>query len=863
LAYGKKYTITFANRIQNDIYRVEIWQKDFADDSTELTGAEVPFTVNWQEVEILSPIKALEFTLNFITDGSIGIEDFYSDDDEGFRMDFYFQSDSSGGGTEKLLHSGYLIQDGASEPVTDIKHTITLKATDNLALLKSIKWNEATGDYFGHHPLGYYFRYCLKQTGLYSNDVLLSPNMPLRLFGNLFENTTDDRADDPLADPYAETVVHSSIFQNDNSTWIDCYSVLEQILTDMNACIVQADGCWNILRTTEYSLFTDGQILGTQYVYNGVGTDVDEVTLEPLVTIAKTGGDCYPIQEDQSKSMQRPYKYVLNTFNYNQPNTFIIQQDLQIPIDAVPYDTETIGDLRYDRYDLVTYFPDWIQRGGDASYLEVVTNIAVDPEDEVERYIITPGADAIRGVQFNPIAFTAGDRFDFNIQYRTLTDTDNVLDFGVRFVLITATTTYTLISVPSPYTGLEVNFYWDENPTTEWDSMNGIAAFISDSEADNIDTTEYLTYSLSGFLEKPKIIPSIPEDGMLLIQIMGTNADLDPDPSPHTTTVWKDIVLTVKQFINDSIQITAQTHTDTGASTIKATNESTLNIDDSPRNTIGGTLFTDELTSFEYTDTGSGESTDIGNIYFTRTRTWHRDGISEVLRLGNVITQERLALRYISRLILEGSFRNLRYDTDKFISLLSLFQISFYPGKSFLPAGMEINYMNCSFRSKLVEVFNDDDAVMTSVFMAGEKEEELSITTDVIHFDTITNFGGADAYIAVTNTNSTFTYINAFDTTVDLSVIFYVPISGSGTATFTLEKNGGVIATQTLNALAHFGYINFDLTESVTDTDYFEVFVDTGGANVDIQSGSINITVNGVQSLVNFPYQFRYLYKTD
>ena len=274
-------------------------------------------------------------------------------------------------------------------------------------------------------------------------------------------------------------------------------------------------------------------------------------------------------------------------------------------------------------------------------------------------------------------------------------------------------------------------------------------------------------------------------------------------------------------------------------------------------------MFTDALTDFSYVDVVDGEDTNLGAIYFTRTRSWHRDGISEVLRLGNVITQERLALRYISRLIVEGSFRNLRYDVDKFISLLTLFRIAFYQGKSFLPAGMEIDYMNCSFRSKLVEVFNDDDAVMTSVFLSGIKEEELSVFTGVINFDTITNYGGADAYITVTNTNSTFTYDNAFDTTVRVSIVFFVPISGSGTATFTLEKNGSVIATQTLNASAHFGHISFDETESVTAGDYFEIFVDTGGADVDIQSGSINITVNGVQSLVNFPYQFRYLYKTD
>ncbi len=133
----------------------------------------------------------------------------------------------------------------------------------------------------------------------------------------------------------------------------------------------------------------------------------------------------------------------------------------------------------------------------------------------------------------------------------------------------------------------------------------------------------------------------------------------------------------------------------------------------------------------------------------------------------------------------------------------------------------------------------------------------------MIHFDTITNFGGAELYIGVTNTNSTFTYTNSFDTTIQLSVIFFVPISGTGTATFTIEKNGGVIATETVNAIEHFKRISFDLTETVTNTDYFEAFVNTGGADVDIQSGSINITVNNVQSMSNFPYQFKYLYKTD
>jgi hypothetical protein len=111
--------------------------------------------------------------------------------------------------------------------------------------------------------------------------------------------------------------------------------------------------------------------------------------------------------------------------------------------------------------------------------------------------------------------------------------------------------------------------------------------------------------------------------------------------------------------------------------------------------------------------------------------------------------------------------------------------------------------------------------------------------------------------------NLFLTYINAFDTTVDITVIIFVTIAGSGTATFTVEKNGSVISTQTVDASEVFVRLEFNLTEAVTNTDYFEINVDTGGADVDLGGVSLNITINGVMSLVNFPYQFRFLYKTD
>jgi hypothetical protein len=705
LAYGNKYEIKFKNRITKDFYRVEIWQKDYVGSVLfQLAGADTPFVAAYDDQDLLSPIHALSLTISFVN-GVLTIEDFYSDDDEAFRIDFYFESDSTGGGTEALLFSGYLIQDGASEPVTDRQHYITLKATDNLGLLKNVHWDEAVTDPFGSFPIGYYLRYCLKQTGLYSHDTTIDKSLPLRIFDNLFENTTDDRGDDPEADPWAQTVVHSGIFQGTDNTYDDCYALLEKILISRNACLVQAEGCWNIIRKPEYKLFTDGEIEGVQYVYNGSGTDIDAVTLETAFTIDR-GGDFYPVEEDQLKTILRPLKYVKNTFNYNQPGSYIIQDTLQLPDGATPYDTDTIGDFRYDKYSLATYFPDWIQRGGDGSYLEVVTDIASDPENETDRYIVTPGVDDQQsGVQFNPIPVSRGDVFEFTLQFRTDTDTDDNLRFYVRFEIILADGTFVLLT-RFPGTGSSVNVHWTGPFSTDtWDVGLGVDKELGDES--EIDTTEWIGYSLNEFVEEGGKLPLIPADGMLLIQVNATNG---ADADNRQTTYWKDISLDVTNYINQSTKIVGHTHTDTGTSTIKAIQENEIPMDDSPRNTIAGTLFTDAVTAFDFVDISTGENTDIGSIFFTKTTLWHRAAISEALRLGNIVTLERLEMQYKSRLQVEGSFRPLRLS-DSHLSILKLFRIGWLTGSNFLFSGLTIDYMNCKFNGRLITVSIDEEDI--------------------------------------------------------------------------------------------------------------------------------------------------------
>src|SRR6478752_10238138 len=226
--YGKRYILPFKNRRQNDIYRAEILEKDYADSTiTILEGSETPVIVEWnnQDINLQEPINPLQITLSFINQG-LTIEDFYSNDDESFRVDFYFQSFGDGTGTEKLLYTTFLVQDGVTEAVTDQKHIITLKATDNLALLKNVTLVDARpADYDDRFGLWEYIREALQQTGLYNS--IDENSIPLTLYDNIFENTTDDRSIDPTNDPFRQLILYTNVFQhNDGTSYDDLYTTI-------------------------------------------------------------------------------------------------------------------------------------------------------------------------------------------------------------------------------------------------------------------------------------------------------------------------------------------------------------------------------------------------------------------------------------------------------------------------------------------------------------------------------------------------------------------------------------------------------------------------------------------------------------
>jgi hypothetical protein len=144
--------------------------------------------------------------------------------------------------------------------------------------------------------------------------------------------------------------------------------------------------------------------------------------------------------------------------------------------------------------------------------------------------------------------------------------------------------------------------------------------------------------------------------------------------------------------VNDTTKIIGHIHNDQQDVNIKNNKSEEIYMDDSPRNPIAGTLFRN----------------DIVNLVQVRTSIWHRDGVAEGRKLGEIITRENLQWRSVPRTRLDGNFRGL-IQSGQHISLLNHFKYSELPGLNFLFGTLQIDYRQNRINCSAWELFNDAD----------------------------------------------------------------------------------------------------------------------------------------------------------
>lgn len=493
------------------------------------------------------------------------------------------------------------------------------------------------------------------------------------------------------------------------STWNDCYTVLTQIFERFNATCFQAEGVWNILRWEELRRYSNaipcyhydkdmvnrqghaagherllafrfhsivntieftssvlfpqvGQLLlledspplnGTYHII----TVDNSVPGSPVITVSETlpeatggGGtftlfslvsnvfdDIFTTGLDQitypivglTGSILRPFQYTQETFNYKQPAQLLQNADLQTLGSFVREYTDGTDTIK--EYLLSLWFPDDLFPSPTPEH---IIRIRYDNlGNEIERLAVIDGAtlDAPRAIQSTAIEVNTDDVVKFSFSFRTdVSQPGNVnITFAVRL-----------------FNGT-LNRYVQNDGS--WLSTIGFSYNVPSGD----NTNQWHNVE----------IPSLPAPfpGLLYCYLAEATAN------PANETWYKDLAFEITNNVNKSTKIIGQQHTDRQTPVIKNNDAVEIFIDDSPRNSINGSM---RLSTYH-------------NLIQDLTLFWGYapDGTS---RLGQLTTFETLFARRIPRTKLEGTMYGLIQNANH----KSFMAISATVGEIDVPSGL-------------------------------------------------------------------------------------------------------------------------------------------------------------------------------
>jgi hypothetical protein len=510
-----------------------------------------------------------------------------------------------------------------------------------------------------------YIKFSLIKTGL---------ALPLSIYSNIYENTMPDRGDDPVNEMFSQTHLFSGMFLNDDGTWANCYDILEKILFPLNATLQQAGGGWKIIHWPELRSNANNGIRGT--AYDETFANPAAITLAPNAPIA-IGSDMIFINADATKSILRPYKNVKFTFNYQQPRELIRNINLQQEGNLIrEYDdpNDTTGKTKIKEYELPHWYNAYNGSGTPPEiFLRVVSSAVPQSVDklEIDRYIVVKGSDygalCLRSDYFY---IDTNDRVRVNLQFRDAFHRNTNDDFLFVFAADPGGA--------SNYFGITYNVIQRLNG--QWID-GGVYRYTTNTEQDMHDWASISVESLG--------CPVAGKFYIVLPQVNNSGGE----------THYKDLSVDYIPYINDTSRITGQIHTQEITANPKNKLENEIEIDDSPKLALQGALFTHELTNDEY---------------LTLTKSWHRSGVTETRRLGEITTMEREQMQSTPRAIIEGSIDH----TDPLISIMNVIQIDTLPNLNFIFGVTEFNFMESQFKATLWEIYaaGEADADMDYLF---------------------------------------------------------------------------------------------------------------------------------------------------
>ena len=727
MAYGLKYQTQFNSQTDPNtvtkLYTLQFLFKDYTGGVTSIMGGETTVLQKCTNDDPTAPIKGQSLDIILVNKaGSLPITAFQSEGDADVQVKLL-------GAANEVLFIGFLVQDDFYETMVEYTHTITLSATDGLGLLKGVILSDAevrrafqasyrtngvnTVVYFYVTDSAFYPQtsnpieidgvtyiiatainettvigiatynwtitlttatpgigptvntvYLTGEVNLMLRNSLLSmvavclSQTDLQLVTNIFHNLYEYRQDNTIS-TFAQTLIDSQLFISGN-TYQDCYQALSTILTAFNCTLFQANGQWNIVNWHEARSYSN-VIPG--FVYDETWAAIGTTTLDNIFNIGALQLS-RPIA-GLTQGAMRGYKFTRKQFDYKQPKYLLRNYDLQ-ELGALIRTTVISGSTYYDYV-----APGWTTGEGPTLCDRHITVVKDSAGSETARYLVVsgPASNTTKAVSSDPIEFSEGDKLKFSCSFKT-----NISQPGAIIIVFAVMLT----------DGTSIK-YVDEVPAGNGNWINTVGFSYTVTSGDNTNSWHSVEIESS----------QAPFSGLLYCYLpIATD-------SPYNSTrqtFYKDIRFEVTPYINDTSKITGQVHKQEQDVNKKLNKADEITIDDSPRNSIAGTLF---LTS----KTG---------LLQDRTQYWRYPFDANGWRLGELTTLQELLWRKITRSKLEGGF--IGNYQGGIISLLTLAIADFNPSKIYTFGMLTIDYKRNQFSGTLWELYDSTDQALVNSY---------------------------------------------------------------------------------------------------------------------------------------------------
>ena len=446
-----------------------------------------------------------------------------------------------------------------------------------------------------------------------------------------------------------------------NNEYMTCYDVLEIIMKRFNMSCFQALNSWWIVRYPDLFLdYQEGETLVDCYRYEETTfAYFDKFTINKSFIIDSSN----KVETGLLKSIIRPYRRTLETFNYVQPEDLVCNSQFT---DLGPLRQVTTGGGFTNReYEL----PCWYDYDGNAGpYPDRFIRVVYDADNnEVERYAVVIGTTSLGTeiVQSSDIELNKNDVINWTFDYRTdVSQPGNVNNVFIVRIKDGTTTKY-----------LKDDGSWNTAPGFTFNVPAG----------DN--TNQWHTVTIKS--------QKIPFNCILNVFISLTTLNT------YDETYYRNLRLTLTYFIGGQLAVNGQSHTATQSLKLNNINDVEIFIDNSVRSSTSGTLF---LTS----QTG---------ILQNKCTTWKfgygyntGEPLDVYQNLGQLITSTYMFQRYKPRTKFNGNLLSIR-NANGILSNLAIFTNQFAGpqlNNKMLLGSLAIDYKNDSAEFTMWEVFNKD-----------------------------------------------------------------------------------------------------------------------------------------------------------